>query len=62
MAAALRVATRSVVIAPSLQGSEADIVAPLELGPGGRQRLDRTGCSVRASARLAGLGRVPALS
>ena len=29
---ALRVATRSVVIAPSLQGSEADIVAPLELG------------------------------
>lgn len=28
----LRVATRSVVIAPSLRGSEADIVAPLELG------------------------------
>ena len=28
----LRVATRSVVIAPSLRGSEADVVAPLDLG------------------------------
>ena len=57
----LRVATRSVVIAPSLRGSEAAIVAPLELGRHLAVVSDSTTHALlgeRVERALASLGRV----
>jgi len=61
---ALRVATRSVVIAPSLQGGEADIVAPLELGRHLAVVSDSTThglLGARVEKALASLGRVTSI-
>ena len=60
----LRVATRSVVIAPSLRGSEADIVAPLELGRHLAVVSDATTHALlgeRVERALASLGRVTSI-
>jgi glycerol-1-phosphate dehydrogenase [NAD(P)+] len=60
----LRVATRSVVIAPSLRGSEADIVAPLELGRHLAVVSDTTTHALlgeRVERALASLGRVTSI-
>ncbi|HZF33984.1 MAG TPA: sn-glycerol-1-phosphate dehydrogenase [Candidatus Angelobacter sp.] len=60
----LRVVTRSVVIAPSLQGSEADIVAPLELGRHLAVVSDSTThelLGARVERALASLGRVTSI-
>jgi glycerol-1-phosphate dehydrogenase [NAD(P)+] len=57
----LRVATRSVVIAPSLWGGEADVVAPLQLGHHLAVVSDSTTHTVlgaRVERALASLGRV----
>jgi glycerol-1-phosphate dehydrogenase [NAD(P)+] len=61
---ALRVATRSVVIAPSLRGSEADIVAPLDLGHHLAVVSDSTThglLGARVERALAGLGRITSI-
>jgi glycerol-1-phosphate dehydrogenase [NAD(P)+] len=60
----LRVATRSVVIAPSFRGSEADIVAPLELGRHLAVVSDSTTHALlgeRVERALASLGRVTSI-
>ena len=60
----LRVATRSVVIAPSLAGSEADVVAPLKLGRHLAVVSDSTTHEIlgrRVERALASLGRVTSI-
>jgi glycerol-1-phosphate dehydrogenase [NAD(P)+] len=60
----LRVATRSVVIAPSLRGSDADIVAPLELGRHLAVVSDSTTHALlgeRVERAVASLGRVTSI-
>ena len=61
---ALRVATRSVVIAPSLQGRESDIVAPLDLGRHLAVVSDSTThglLGARVERALASLGKVTSI-
>ncbi len=62
--AALQVATRSVVIAPSLRGSEADLLAPLRLGRHLAVVSDSTThglLGARVELALASLGRITSI-